>query len=64
MRLDQAECEMFNVIRLGMCKRTLDERGECPDQGEHGDEFSVHVRRRRRTMGVAADAESDTDSQT
>lgn len=53
------ECEAFNVERLGMCKRSLDERGECPDQLDHGDEFSVQVRRRRRLMGPSAEAVRD-----
>ena len=35
------ECEEFNVVRQGMCKAPLDSRGECPDQLQHGDEFSV-----------------------
>jgi hypothetical protein len=35
------ECEQFNVVRQGMCKARLDSRGECPDQLQHGDEFSV-----------------------
>jgi len=34
------ECEEFNVVRQGMCKATLDDRGDCPDQLEHGDEFT------------------------
>lgn len=34
------ECEAFNVVRRGMCKAQLDERGECPQQSDHGDEFS------------------------
>lgn len=34
------ECEQFNVKRQGMCKALLDERGECPEQGDHGDEFT------------------------
>lgn len=34
-------CEAFNVTRAGMCHTPLDERGECPKQHEHGDEFDL-----------------------
>lgn len=40
----QVECETYNVTRQGMCLALLDLRGECPKQGEHGDEFDRPLR--------------------
>lgn len=38
-------CEAFNIKRMGMCREPLTERGECPRQGDHGDEFAERSKR-------------------